>query len=146
MTEQEVAPQLTPEQLEEVLMPDLSTDSFTIGDKKYKIRMLPMFYERRLFHLMKANWAALTDTGSWMDFADVLLAKLPEVVALICYSQGAKGGDPAGSWNEEKSQEIVLWIERVAAYGIINGYPCGTAAARVVMASSRLAAFADRPA
>ncbi len=114
MEEQEVAPQLTPEQLEEVLMPDLSTDSFTIGDKKYKIRMLPMFYERRLFHLMKANWAALTDTGSWMDFADVLLAKLPEVVALICYSQGAKGVDPAGSWNEEKFQEIVLWIERVA--------------------------------
>ena len=115
MAEQEVGtPQLTPEQLEEVLMPDLSSDSFTIGDRKYKIRMLPMFYERRLFQLMKANWAALTDTGSWLDFADVLLAKLPEVVALICYSQGAKGADPVGAWNEEKFQELVLWIERVA--------------------------------
>jgi hypothetical protein len=114
MSEQEAPPQLTPEQTEEVLMPDLSSDSFIIGDKKYKIRMLPMFYERRLFNLMKANWAALTDTGSWMDFADVLIAKLPEVVALICYSQGAKGVDPTGAWNEEKFQEIAAWIERVA--------------------------------
>ena len=115
MSEQEVAtPQLTPEQLEEVLMPDLTNDSFTIGDKKYKIRMLPMFYERRLFHLMKANWSALTDSGSWLDFADVLIAKLPEVVALICYSQGAKGVDPHGAWNEEQFQAIVLWLERVA--------------------------------
>jgi hypothetical protein len=105
---------LTPEQKAEALMPGLSTDTFQIGDKTFQLRVLPIFYERQLLRLVGSELEGMKQDALLTEFLNSLLGKLPEIVAVICYSQGALGTVPEQSWNEEKYREIVHWVERNA--------------------------------
>jgi hypothetical protein len=107
-------PAITPEQQLEILIPDLTHDRFRIGDAQFVVRMLPVFYEKVLLRLLGAQFEALDEKASLTTFMVSLVDKLPEIVAVICYEQGAKGAKRAEAWNETTFREIVAWIEQTA--------------------------------
>ena len=117
MSEQQTtseAPVVTPAMQQEVLMPDLTNDRFSVGDKQFKVRMIPVFYEKVFLRLLGSQLEKMDEKASLTEFLITLVDKLPEIVALICYEQGALGAKRTEAWDEPKFREIVAWIEQVA--------------------------------
>lgn len=100
-------------ELAEGLHPELSEDTFQIGTMTFQLRMLPLLYERKAVNLL-GDIVQKADQLTTTEVLDQIMGKLPQVVAIIVYSQGGLGVDPKAPWNPEKLQEIAAWVEQTA--------------------------------
>jgi len=105
--------ELTPQELEEALHPELSDDVFVIGNQTFQLRELPNFYERKIIRV-GGDLLAHLDKSTPVELFDEFVGRLPRVVAVMIYAVGGFGVDPVAPWNSTKFEEITAWVERAA--------------------------------
>lgn len=105
--------ELTDEERQEALLPELSPDTFTIGSKTFQLRELPNFYERKILRV-GGDLLGRLDQLSALDMLDEFVGRLPRVVAVMIYATGGFGVDPTGPWDQQKFEEISSWVEQQA--------------------------------
>lgn len=115
MTEatEELIGKLTPIEREDALHPELTDDTYELGNQKFQLRELPNFYERKIIRV-GGDLLAQLDKATPVELFDEFVGRLPKVVAVMVYAVGGFGVDPTGPWNANKFEEIAAWVERAA--------------------------------
>lgn len=100
------AEQATLLEREELVLPELSEDQFSVQGKTFKIRQLPYTYEKQFIRLVRGKLGQLWDSvvsGNGAAAADLiddeLLDALPETVAIICRATHA---NTTKEWVEQR--------------------------------------------
>lgn len=120
--------------LEEALMPDLSTEEWVVGEHKFKIKSMPIFFERKFYNVLKPyvdqlhkvmNSDGAMNVAELSAIPNMLYEKGPELVQIIAEANDVQipMEDIERSLNSNDVKDIVLaqirkqdGINRIAQY------------------------------
>jgi len=130
----ELKTDLTPQEREDALHPELTDDTFELGKQSFQLRELPNFYERKIIRVA-GDLLAQLDKSTPVELFDEFVGRLPKVVAVMIYAVGGFSVDPTGPWDAQKFEEIAAWVERAA---------CSSNLVKIVARQAQKNGLADR--